>query len=367
MSAARAVHQFVPMLHRRDAVGRHTLRLRDLMVARGFASEIFVELVDPETESETAPATSYPARSQAGDVLLYQFATASDLAPWLAARHETLVVNYHNITPPELFAPWDNRLARHQVQARQELRALAPRTALAVAVSEFNRGDLDAAGFPTTAVVPPAAVLPPATDVTPGSPGRPRRSTCGGDGTTPRRGTRWLSVGRMAPNKAIEDVVTALLVARATSDPDATLDVVGKSVVASYTDALHRFVAEAGLEAAVTFRGHADDNDLTEAYARADVLVVTSEHEGFGVPLIEAMSVGLPIVASPSGALPEVVGEAGVSVDTKDPWALAATIAELLGDAERCAALAVAGRAQLAKLDLDTAGDRLIDLVCSVA
>ena len=214
MSAARAVHQFVPMLHRRDAVGRHTLRLRDLMVSRGIDSEIFVELIDPETESETAPATSYPARSQAGDVLLYQFATASDLAPWLAARHETLVVNYHNITPPELFAPWDNRLARHQVQARQELRALAPRTALAVAVSEFNRGDLDAAGFSATAVVPPAAVLAPVTDGTPPRPAESRRSV--GGGATPRQGTRWLSVGRMAPNKAIEDAVMALLVARST-------------------------------------------------------------------------------------------------------------------------------------------------------
>jgi glycosyltransferase involved in cell wall biosynthesis len=365
-SAVRAVHQFVPMLHRRDAVGRHTIRLRDLMVSRGIDSEIFVELIDPETEDETAPATSYPARSQPGDVLLYQFATASDLAPWLAARHETLVVNYHNITPPELFAPWDNRLARHQVRARQELRVLAPRTALAVAVSEFNRGDLDAAGFSATAVVPPAAVLPSGPDVTPGGPDVSGRSATR-TGTTPRRGTRWLSVGRVAPNKAIEDVVTALLVARSTSDPDATLDIVGKPVVASYTDALHRFVAEAGLEAAVTFRGHADDNDLAAAYARADVLVVTSEHEGFGVPLIEAMSVGLPIVASASGALLEVVGQAGITVDTKDPWALAATIAELLGDGERCAALAVAGRAQLAMLDLDTAGDRLIDLVCSVA
>jgi glycosyltransferase involved in cell wall biosynthesis len=353
------------MLHRRDAVGRHTLRLRDLMVARGFDSEIFVELVDPETESETLPATNYPDRSRPGDVLLYQFATASELAPWLAARHETLVVNYHNITPPEQFAPWDNRLARHQVQARQDLRSMAPRTALAVAVSEFNRRDLEAAEFSVTAVVPPAAVIPLAPRVTSGSAAASRPSARDGGG--PRRGARWLSVGRMAPNKAIEDVLLALLVARSSSDPDATLHVVGKPVVASYTEALHRFVAEAGLEAAVTFEGHVADDELAQAYTEADVLVVTSQHEGFGVPLIEAMSVGLPIVASPSGALPEVVGEAGVSVDTKDPWALAAAIVELLGDPERGAALAAAGRAQVASLELDTAGDRLIDLVCSVA
>ena len=354
------------MLHRRDAVGRHTLRLRELLVSRGIDSRIFVELVDPETEGETARVSTYPAERQPGDILLYQFATASDLAPWLAERDETLVVNYHNITPPELFAPWDNRLARHQVQAQRELRALAPRTALGVAVSAFNRKDLDAAGFAATAVIPPAAVLPAAANDPAGGAVVSRRAERdANDG--PGRGARWLSVGRMAPNKAIEDVLMALLAARETSDQDATLEIVGKPVIASYTDALHRFVAEAGLGAAVTFSGHADDEDLAAAYERADVLVVTSAHEGFGVPLVEAMAVGLPIVASPAGALPEVVGRAGVSVDTTDPWALAGAIADLVRDPGRCAALAEAGRAQLATLELQTAGDRLIELVCSVA
>ena len=54
-----AVHQFVPMLHRADAVGRHTLALRDALVARGADSRIYVELTDPETASETRPFTTY--------------------------------------------------------------------------------------------------------------------------------------------------------------------------------------------------------------------------------------------------------------------------------------------------------------------
>ncbi len=154
------IHQFVPMLHRGDAVGRHTLRLRDLLVARGIDSRIYVELIDPETADEVALASTYPGRSERGDVLLYQFATASDLAPWLAGRAETLVVNYHNITPPELFAAWDNRLARHQVRARAEFDLLSSRAALGIADSEFNRRDLEGAGYRATAVVPPIAGLP---------------------------------------------------------------------------------------------------------------------------------------------------------------------------------------------------------------
>ena len=72
-----AVHQFVPMLHRDDAVGRHTLRLRDLLVARGITSRIYVELTDPETAHETRPFPEYADAAAAGDVLVYQFATAS--------------------------------------------------------------------------------------------------------------------------------------------------------------------------------------------------------------------------------------------------------------------------------------------------
>jgi glycosyltransferase involved in cell wall biosynthesis len=349
------------MLHRGDAVGRHTLRLHELLVARGIESRIYVELIDPETADETTLASTYPGRSQPGDVLIYQFATASDLAPWLAARGETLVVNYHNITPPELFAAWDNRLALHQVRARAELDLLSSRAALGIADSNFNRRDLEGAGYRATAVVPPLAGLPWGDGAigVEGNPLLPVRKK-------PGSGARWLSVGRVAPNKVIEDVVMALLVARSAYDADAVLEIVGKPVIASYADALHRFVRDLGLDQAVTFTGYASDADLASAYARADVLVVASGHEGFCVPLVEAMSMGLPIVASRAGALPEIVGEAGVVIDTEDPWLVARTVTALLGDGARCLALAELGRTQLDALGLDTAGDRLIDLVCAL-
>ena len=141
------IHHFVPVLHRGDAVGRHTLRLRDATRARGFRSEIFVDTVDDETADETVPVLSYPERAEPGDVVVYQFATASAMAPWLAGRSETLVVNYHNVTPPELMAPWDNHLALGQLRAQGDLRLLAPRTALAVADSVYNEAHLTAAGF----------------------------------------------------------------------------------------------------------------------------------------------------------------------------------------------------------------------------
>ena len=155
------IHHFVPVLHRGDAVGRHTLRLRDATRARGIRSEIYVDTVDPETVAETEPVLSYAGTAQKGDVVVYQFATASAMAPWLAGRSETLVVNYHNITPPDLMAPWDNHLALGQLQAQGDLRLLAPRATLAVADSAYNEAHLARSGFAATAVIPPSAALDP--------------------------------------------------------------------------------------------------------------------------------------------------------------------------------------------------------------
>jgi glycosyltransferase involved in cell wall biosynthesis len=350
------IHQFVPMLHEADAVGRHTVRLRDLLVARGIESRIYVELVDPETEAQTRRFPDYAQDATRGDVLVYQYATASGIAPWLAQRRETLVVNSHNVTPPEYYAAWDNPLARHQLQAQIQLRELAPRAALGLAVSAFNEVELREAGFARTAVVPPAAMLP--AGVAPGGDGR-------ADGRA-QGGARWLMVGRTAPNKGIELALAALLVARAHHDPGATLEVVGRPVVASYTEALRRYVDELGLRGAVLFRGAVTDAGLSASMARADVLLVASRHEGFGLPALEAMTAGLPVVANRVGALPEVVGDGGILVDARDPYETADAVARLRTDDRHRTALVEAGARQVAALGLPAAGDRAVELIAAV-
>jgi len=359
------IHQFVPNLHAGDAVGRHTQRLRDAIVARGIPSRIYVQGTEAMTASETEEFSAYAATSHPGDVLVYQFATASDLAPWLTARQETLVVNYHNVTPPELYEPWDRDIARIQQRARRELHVMAPRTALAIADSTFNVADLTAAGYGATAVVAPIAAITlgrPVAGATRGAadPAVRTRSIAQG------RGARWLCVGRLAPNKAVEDALMALVVTRARHDRAATLTVVGKPVQEGYHGALRRFVADMGLEQAVTFRGHVSDDEVASAFDQADLLIVPSVHEGFCVPMVEAMAVGLPVVASRSGVSRDVLGEAGIMVDTHDPETLADAIAGLLADPVRYAALARAGQGQLRALDLVGSGDRIVDLVLAL-
>jgi L-malate glycosyltransferase len=349
------VHHFVPVLHRGDAVGRHTLRLRDATRARGLSSNIFVDVVQDDTAEETLPALAYRDQAEPGDVVVYQFATASLMAPWLAGRSEILVVNYHNVTPPELMEPWDHHLALGQARAQSDLEVLAPRTTLAVADSGYNETHLAQAGFAATAVIAPSAALGAEAQ-------RAARATTPPDAALGRP-TTWLSVGRISPNKSLEHLVTALAVTRLGRDPSATLRVIGKPATDTYDRALQRYVAELGLLDAVSFEGHASDATVAEAYATSDVLVVASEHEGFCVPVVEAMAAGLPVVAFDQGAIPEVLGDAGVLLTTRNPYEVADAIADLLDDRPRRTGLADRGRCRVSELELDSTAERFVDLL----
>jgi len=354
------IHLMVPMLHRRDAVGEHTRSLRGLLLAAGVPSTIYTELPDPDTVDETRPYRDYEGDAVPGDVLVYQVATRSDMTRWLARRPEPVVLNYHSITPAPFFARWNNGIARMQEAAVRELAELAPRCVLGIGVSEFDVAELRAAGCPATRVVPVVNVaLPPVPPDPDAAAVLARRAAAGGPW--------WLSVGRLAPNKAHQDTIAALFVARASTAPDAHLTIVGGPTEPHYAAALRRFAADLGLSGAVEFTTQLSPGELAARYRAADVLVMLSEHEGFGVPLVEAMAQGLPIVAYDAGAVAEVVGDAGVLLERKGPRTVADAVADLLGDPARREALVAAGRARPGALGLDHAGADLVQALREVA
>jgi glycosyltransferase involved in cell wall biosynthesis len=108
-------------------------------------------------------------------------------------------------------------------------------------------------------------------------------------------------------------------------------------------------VARAGappLAGHVTVTGYVEAAGREALYRRALVFVMPSHTEGFGMPALEAMTVGVPVVAANRGALPEVVGDAGRLIDPADAGALAATLADLLGDRAARLEMREAGLAQ---------------------
>ncbi len=149
-----AVHQFVPALLPWDATGDHTLALRDALRSAGWESDIYVEAAHDDLWRHAVYFERYPDRAKPGDVLLYQLSTASPVAEFLMGRPETLVLDYHNITPSSFYEGWEDHTSEKVALARVQAAALAPMATLGIADSAFNAADLRRIGCPATAVVP---------------------------------------------------------------------------------------------------------------------------------------------------------------------------------------------------------------------
>ena len=115
----------------------------------------------------------------------------------------------------------------------------------------------------------------------------------------------------------------------------------------------------APLAGRVDYVGYVAGPDRRALYEGARLLVLPSFHEGFGLPVLEAMSLGIPVVTSDRGALPEVVGDAGLTVDAEDRRALADAIHAVLTDRNRAATMRARGLARAAGFSWDAAARAL--------
>lgn len=316
------VHHFTAVLAGRDAVGRHTLAVDALLREMGCRTRIFAEHIHPDMRGKATDFRDHP-KHPAPDLLLYQISTGSPVAEYLLTRSEPIVLNYHNITPAYVFDPWEPQVAVVLAQARRQLRELTRRAQAAIAVSDYNAQELRALGLADVVVVPvlwssPEAAVRSASSELPGLP-------ISSDGQPP---LKMLFVGRIAPNKRHENLISALALLKRWH-PLAQLVFVGASSSPSYESHLRTFARKLGVSDSVEFAGSVSTDELNEHYAAASVYVSASTHEGFCVPLLEAMSVGLPVVAVAAAAVPETTADAAVLLGSGKPLEIALAVNRL--------------------------------------
>jgi L-malate glycosyltransferase len=318
--SARPVHQLLAALSYGDAVSNHALAIQAALRGAGYVSDIFVEHVHPRMTQFVRPYWEYPQVSSAETVCLFHFSIGSAASPLIHARPDKLVAIYHNITPPEYFVGFRPHLVGLTYHARRELAQFVPRASLALGVSEFNRRELEAMGFRRTGVLP----IVPDFRVYEGGGSRLTRALYEDDRTN------LVFVGRISPNKKTEDVVRAFACYQRYVNPRSRLFLVGDHRgYEKYYDRLQEMVQTLRLEE-VVFTGHVDEDDLAAYYRLSDLFLCLSEHEGYGVPLLEAMAAGLPIVAFDAGAVAETLRGAGVLLRDKDPELVAEVMGEVL-------------------------------------
>jgi glycosyltransferase involved in cell wall biosynthesis len=303
------INQWVPAAHRGDAIGDSARRVRDLLRAAGHQSELYALTIDDDLRGEVRPFDDPSAG--AGHITIFHFALPSPMTAAFASLPGARVLQYHNITPAAFFAPYDPQLFWLAALGRQELRTLAGRVDLALGDSEFNRAELEALGFENTAVMPIAVNLERLT----AAPRRPALERVLGDGLI-----NILFVGRIVPNKRIEDHIRLAEMYKRYVDSYYRFIFVGRydGVPRYYATIRALLVQYRMLPERFVFTGPVPDEDLAAYYRWADAYVSLSEHEGFCVPLVEAMAMDVPVLAYAAGAVPETLGGAGMLLAPKD-------------------------------------------------
>ncbi len=337
---AASIHQLLPAAHVGDATGDAARHLAAALEQAGHPAPLWALTIDRPLRGLVHRFRA-PHRARDGDVTLLHFALPSPLTDAFVAAPGHRVLVYHNLTPPELLAPYCPEVARLTAAGRRELARLAEsgRVELAIGVSEYNAADLRRAGFSRVAALPLPMDL--ARFDAPGDPAL--------DALLRRAPRIFLTVGRVAPNKRLEDLLRVAAYYLRHVDPAAWFVIVGGSRgLEGYADALARLHRRLGLDERVRFTGKVAHAELVSWYRHASVYLCTSEHEGFCAPLLEAMACGVPVLARAAAAVPETLADAGVLFDDADPAALGEMLHLLATDEALRARLRDRARARVA-------------------
>ena len=340
------LHQVCAGAVPRDAISHHLLESQRVLRGMGLRSEILCEegRIHPALSDRVRPVGDWDAVAEPGDAAVLHYSIGSPAFGYVLERCERSAIHYHNITPAELL--WEDApaVALACQQGREELAHLADRVTAAAADSGFNADELVTLGYPSADVIGVMRrELPVAA-----------RGRASGDGRV-----RLLFVGRGVPNKAQHHLIAALAALRQ-AGLDAELHLVGTwEGMEPYEERCHALVHDLGLGEYVDFAGSVDDAQLARAYAESDCFVCLSDHEGYCVPLIEAMAGGLPIVAFAAGAVPETVGEAALLLDTKEPSLVSEAVREVLENPRLTARMARGRQRQLEHFSAPAVADRL--------
>lgn len=318
MTVYQAVASYVP----HDAVTEAARRFREILEPGVRERRVIADGISRELAGE---AISYRSmeRGRPEDVIVYHVSTDSPLASWLADRPERLIVYYHNLTPAEFLAPYDPRAARRLNRARAEASALAGFASAAAAPSHYSTADLRKWGYDDVRVLPyPVSLSGAQIDE------KVLRALKAGKGA----GGDLLFVGRLTPNKAQDDLLRAAA-ARSRRAAGSRVFLVGGTHLRLYERYLRELALKLGISTS-SLVGPVSPQGLAAHYANADVFVSLSRHEGFGVPIVEAMAAGVPVVALRAAAVPETVGDAGLLLDSAEPALVAEVVERVLTDSD---------------------------------
>jgi glycosyltransferase involved in cell wall biosynthesis len=324
------VHLVASTIVPADAVSRDVFGMAEWLRARGVSVAIYGSFVHPALRGRARHLCDYgPHGGEPDDVLLYHqsFGWPAGFDLWKASRNRK-VLRYHNITPARF-------VQKYQIHTANVCRLGTAETAaigrsgpvLALAASDFSAAELARLAHRPY----PIEVVPPFHPA-----GELDHLPVDEELADSLRGTiNLLFVGRAAPHKGHGRLLRALACCRDLLGDRVRLHVVGSidDQLEDYYRELNAEAAARGIDKLVRFTGPVSPGQLKTYYRHADAFLCLSEHEGFCVPLVEAMRLGVPVVAYRGSAIGSTLGEHPFLWDSPDPRVAAASVQLLVEDA----------------------------------
>lgn len=312
------VHQVIEALDYGDAVSNQVMAIHRMLLAIGLESAIYCKWFHASMASHCRPLEQLQPNES--DLVIFHFSGFSEFAlPWVEELYCTKICAYHNITPHEFFVP-GTAIYNFCLKGREQVPRVVRGFHYFWGDSQYNLDELIAAGAPATrCAVVPIAVAPPIQIAKP----------------LAREFGAWLFVGRVVANKGQVDLVRLFARVRAERPEVANrlYLVGGLDEQDAYSKMLRSTIQEYNLEKYVVITGKLSDEDVDRYFALASLYVSASQHEGFGVPLVEAGQRGLPVIALQNSAVGETLGFGPGLVNTLDEAARA--IVDVLSDEHR--------------------------------
>ncbi|MGH2475755.1 MAG: glycosyltransferase family 4 protein, partial [Candidatus Limnocylindrales bacterium] len=287
-----------------DAITGMAMELRRHLRVLG-RSEIFALHRDASIHDEIKPLHELPL-GRPGDVLIYHASFGEPtMTRAILDRVERLVLVFHNITPSRYFVHLDPDFAARLEWAHHELLLLRERVSLSIAVSSFNAEQLTGLGYRDVHVIPSGLRPGRLTDFA------PEASMAEEFDRRVPGANVVVAVSQVLPHKRHDILIHAVHVLQWVHTLEIGLVIVGPNRFDHYTAALKDLARRLRVRN-VWFTGRVSDRALSTILRKSSIFVSASEHEGLGIPPLEAMRFGLPVVVREAGATYETVGDAAL-------------------------------------------------------
>ncbi|MGE5340983.1 MAG: glycosyltransferase family 4 protein [Candidatus Omnitrophota bacterium] len=354
------IEQFLPAFHYGDAIGNCALGLHRFLLQQGIDSRIIALSVDESLKNDAILFKDYHHdhhdhhAPKSHSLKILHFAIPSVLTDFFLETHGPKAMIYHNITPPHFFLDFSDSLVRFTHEGRKHLERLRNCFDIAIADSNYNANELRALNYQNVRAFP---LTVPLSDYD--IPFKTAYHHLLND----ERKKNIVFVGRISPNKKIEDLIRTLAVYKKYLSPAVRLIIAGNTgTLPTYFYALKELARNLRLSNHdVIFTGHIPFDELLAVYRLGDVFLSMSEHEGFCLPLIESCYFQVPVVAFDAGAVSETLDGSGILFHEKKYDAVAGLLEQVIHHQELRSQLSELQKERIAKYKRDADPFKLLD------